>query len=531
MNQSPAEINEFFSFIAECLKIVYVKIIFSLREDYIYLLLRGTRHFNLDAINNDILNKDILYYLGNLSVQVTTDLITNLTHRSDFNLEPELITELVRDLTTELGDIRPIELQIIGSQLQTESITTLTQYNQLGSGKARKEKLVNNYLAVVINACGEENIEVARFVLSLLINEKDNTRPLKTKLEIAESLTILKIGQEEQKLDLVLQIFVLSGLVMLLPEKPLERYQLVHDYLVEVIRQQMDQSLLTRLQQAELERDKLLADLKLALHKARNQEIIALSNSANAYYALNPHSLDSLLEALKAAKQLQQNLRETPLETQQFTKIMLRRSLDDSPSDIRNFKEKNRLSGHQSAVRSVAFSPDGQTIASASADKTIKLWSQQGKLLQTLSGHQGVVWSVAFSPDGQTIASSSFDRTIKLWSKEGKLLQTLSGHPDWVNSVAFSPDGQTIASASADNTIKLWSQQGKLLQTLSGHQEWVYSVAFSPDGQTIASASGDKTIKLWNLSLDDMVNQGCAWLGDYLRNSADVSEGDKHLCD
>jgi WD40 repeat protein len=161
------------------------------------------------------------------------------------------------------------------------------------------------------------------------------------------------------------------------------------------------------------------------------------------------------------------------------------------------------LRGHSSDVNSVAFAPDGQMFASASDDKTIKLWNPlTGQEIRTLQGHANWVWTIAFSPDGKILASAGADKTIKLWDvATGEQIRTLQGHIDGVTCIAFSPDGKQLASSSYDKTIKLWNvSNGKEIRTLKGHSQVVDNVIFGYDGVTLASGSWDKTIKLWNLT-------------------------------
>ena len=145
--------------------------------------------------------------------------------------------------------------------------------------------------------------------------------------------------------------------------------------------------------------------------------------------------------------------------------------------------EISLITGHTEEVTSVAFSPDGRTLASGSYDNTIRLWnSETGERIRTLEGHTSGVTSVAFSPDGRTLASGSWDNTIRLWNTvTGAEKQTLTGHTGWVHSISFSPDGRTLASGSWDNTIRLWNTvTGAEKQTITGHTGWVNSVTFSP---------------------------------------------------
>jgi eukaryotic-like serine/threonine-protein kinase len=207
------------------------------------------------------------------------------------------------------------------------------------------------------------------------------------------------------------------------------------------------------------------------------------------------------------------------------------------------------LEGHSSEVLDVTFSPDGKRMASASWDRTIKVWdAASGAETLSLKGHAGAVRSVAWSPDGGRLASASRDQTVKVWdASSGQELLTLTGHAKPVMCVAFSPDGMQLVSSSGEagkpGEVKLWdaatgqethtfkeekggvssvvfSRDGKRLAstrelqitirnvagreellTLTGHSRGVTSLAFSPDGQRLASASLDQQIRVWDTNI------------------------------
>jgi WD40 repeat protein len=222
-----------------------------------------------------------------------------------------------------------------------------------------------------------------------------------------------------------------------------------------------------------------------------------------------------------------------------------------SPS-VPEFEPYRTLKAHSGWVTGVAFSADGQRLASGSSDETVKLWdvptgqeattvasrikevqalafsrdghwlaaenssnivtlwdAATGQQVRKLSSNKplGVlgsswVYSIAFSPDSRWLASGVDDKTVRLWDvATGQSLRDLTASHRSVIYTAFSPDGHWLASGGDDETIKIWeAATGKEIRTLRGHKKNVYAVVFSPNGRYLASASADKSVKLWDVT-------------------------------
>jgi WD40 repeat protein len=162
---------------------------------------------------------------------------------------------------------------------------------------------------------------------------------------------------------------------------------------------------------------------------------------------------------------------------------------------------------HKKWINSIAFSPDGTLLASASDDDTGYVWRSDATPVGPLAGHDARLLSVAFSPDSSLIATASDDRSVRIWSAETlREVRRFANHPKGIDSVSFSPDGRLVASGGQDHVVRLWNvETGELQSELTGHHDRIWSVAFSPDMSSLASGSADGLVRLWNVSTGELI--------------------------
>ncbi|MGA1356501.1 MAG: hypothetical protein ACO35Q_07465, partial [Prochlorothrix sp.] len=246
-----AEREAFYGFVVECLRgmaVQYVKVVLSLREDYRDRLRDLDGYIKAQGLATELFSQDNAYLLANFNRERARTVITALAERANYGLEPELVQALVAHLATEGGLVRPVQLQVVGAQLQAAGITTVAQYERYIGSKVTSilsstAPVVDGYVGEVVADCGEGREQAAAWGILLGLTDAQGLRPIRKGTELGEAVACFGAyqGNEalgEADLGLVLRVLTESGLVVTWGEAEERRFQLVHDYLVLPIRGQ-----------------------------------------------------------------------------------------------------------------------------------------------------------------------------------------------------------------------------------------------------------------------------------------------------
>jgi WD40 repeat protein len=384
-----------------------------------------------------------------------------------------------------------------------------------------------------VRGLSEADQDLARRLLTALVDDTDPTRPLRRRLTAAELADRIALNGTQDNDHLTRVLDHLQGARLLAtvesttPDDPgrpgiptnglPERFELTHDSVIDhwtTLHQWLEKDreqrrwverILPRAQEWAKDRDegRLLRGADLA----RARESAAASRLPRAIQDFLASSENAARNAQRVTRRWLQGLatlavialaaagvaswqwrtaidRQTELEALTLT-ASSRAALSEHPARARLYA----LAAAQRAVTRTSLNALEEALASPAAE-----------ISHTLAGHSAGAYSIAWSPDGTRLATGSFDNTARLWdAATGTTTATLTGHTNGVSSVAWSPDGTRLATGSFDNTARLWdAATGTTTATLTGHTNWVTSVAWSSDSMRLATASTDKTARIWD---------------------------------
>ncbi|MFB2838789.1 AAA-like domain-containing protein [Floridanema evergladense] len=231
------------------------------------------------------------------------------------------------------------------------------------------------------------------------------------------------------------------------------------------------------------------------------KEIVKIEQSADkTSRQFKSGQLEALLSTIKSGNRLKEIIKSSHL-SQKDPVISSESTLSTLQEILGNIKEQNYFNINSGRVFSVAFSPNGQYIATTAEDGIIEILGLSGKeIIKFISHNNKSVRSVNFSPDSKYIATAGEDGMARIWDLSGKQLVELKGHKGSIWNAIFSPDDKYIATAGRDGTARIWNPSGRELKKLIGHQGSVISLSFAPNKQRLVTTGEDGIVQLWNLA-------------------------------
>ena len=514
-----------FNFLGRCLKeVLSLDIVVSIRRDYVHHLLDWP--MLKQAAGEGTLSDSALFLVDDFSRDRAIAVMERLCQQVDFGIDSESVAGIVDDLAAGNGArdgeeprVRPVELQLVGAQLEAQQLRSLAAYREAGG----KLELVRNYLDEVKEDCGPRLQELAGDVLVLLVGDaKTGLRPAKGRSRLKSELAKYEISAQDTDLDWILKVLVGSGIAFELPAEPEPKFQLVHDYLAEFIRDN-EQPLFQQVLAAALEK-RAEAERSLA---AIQKEVTAATQDRQKLRRANRIGVGLLSVLIVVAGSVG------------FLSYSSVKKAGDQIETAKNEQEAAETQKREADYlrRDAEFREAKAELFIAQQNPSLERLARIGELTHTLELESirlvpMVMQSTLLLKERRApplLKSALYNHLLAFPKQVPKL--PLKGHKSGVLSASFSPDGNTIVTASDDGTAKLWDRDGKELQTLSGHQNPVWSASFSPDGNTIVTASSDGTAKLWPIeTLDSLLTRGCNWLRNGLSTHPNVPEDLRTYC-